>query len=205
MMRSAALQQVADRREQWRTSIKLMAHMKPLAELKNRHAGEPAYIVGMGPSLLHLTPQHVGSGVIIATYESIALIESWGLPNPIYSLQKDDVIVLPHYSPLLLHERESAQHGHTYQPCYVFETTRDFGKHLTNTGWTSVRIALHLGCRDITCLCCDMTTLGDRRRAILRDGQFVLDSTEDPLLYNQAQEVEELVNKFHATCTWITP
>lgn len=182
--------------------------MKDISHLKDRHVGERVYIVGMGPSLLNLTPEHFGPGPIIACYESIHLIERWNLPNDVYSLQKDNITWMPKRAPLLLHSWESyRQHDRygDYEPVYVFDTQADFDNEFTNTSFTSVSIALLMGARQLTIFCFDMTTHGDSTRAIVLNGEFVKDDTPDKFLKDETGVIAQLMEKFNAECTYVTP
>lgn len=181
--------------------------MLDISALHNRHKGDTAHIVGMGPSLLNLRPEDFGPGPIVCCYESIVLIENWNLPNATYSLQKDDILVMPKRSPLLVHSWESCRQHKKYGdwPTYVFDTSIDFGNEFTNTSFTSVSVALLLGCRKIKIFCFDMSTHGDATRAILVDGKFVEDHIVDPLLTNETNTLQTLVHKFNGECVFITP
>ncbi len=60
-----------------------------IAPLKGKHTGMCAYIVGKGPSLMHLRARDIGPGPIIVLNEAITIVQKLGLPNHIYSMQKD--------------------------------------------------------------------------------------------------------------------
>ncbi len=60
-----------------------------IAPLKRKHAGTCAYIIGKGPSLMHLRAQDIGPGPVIVLNEAVAIVQQLGLPNPVYSMQKD--------------------------------------------------------------------------------------------------------------------
>jgi hypothetical protein len=60
------------------------------------HPGETATIVGGGPSLLSLTADDFGPGPVITINDVIVIVRRLGLPNPIYTMQKDGCI--PHDS-----------------------------------------------------------------------------------------------------------
>jgi hypothetical protein len=57
--------------------------------LKDKYAGQTLWVVGKGPSLAYLTPDHIGAGPVIAINESIVTVQEFGLPNDLYSIQKD--------------------------------------------------------------------------------------------------------------------
>jgi hypothetical protein len=62
---------------------------RAVEELKDLYAGQTAWIVGKGPSLKHLRARYFGNGPVITMNESILLVQTLGLGNPIYSMQKD--------------------------------------------------------------------------------------------------------------------
>lgn len=60
-----------------------------IAKLKGKHAGTCAYIVGKGPSLMHVRAHDIGPGPVIVLNEAITIMQQLGLPNQLYSMQKD--------------------------------------------------------------------------------------------------------------------
>lgn len=65
-----------------------------IAPLKDKHKGETCWIVGKGPSIAHLHAAHFDAGPIIALKETIRRVQAFGLPNQIYSMQKDGCVTL---------------------------------------------------------------------------------------------------------------
>jgi hypothetical protein len=61
----------------------------PIEALRDRHKGQTAYIVGKGPSLANLRASDFGPGPVIVLNEAILTVQVLGLPNQIYSMQKD--------------------------------------------------------------------------------------------------------------------
>ena len=57
--------------------------------LKGIHDGQTAWIVGKGPSLRYLKKTDFGPGPVITINSAIVAVESLGLENPVYSMQKD--------------------------------------------------------------------------------------------------------------------
>jgi hypothetical protein len=57
--------------------------------LKNKHKGQQVWIIGKGPSLQYLRKEDIGDGIVIALNQAIVPVESLGLPNVVYSMQKD--------------------------------------------------------------------------------------------------------------------
>lgn len=183
-------------------------NMKPISELRNAHLGLPCYIIGMGPSLLRLRPEHLmePTAVIIALYESVLIVEHWNLPNPLYSMQKDNITGLPERAPLLVHKEESARQQFTYEPCYVFDVAADFKRPwFLNSGVASSYIAHLFGVGYIEIFCFDRTVHEDRRRAAIVDGNLILDETPDNQLSNVMGEVHQLAEERGVKVEWRTP
>ncbi len=61
----------------------------PIAPLKAKHPGATAYIIGKGPSLQYLRASDIGPGPVITINEAIGIVQTLGLPNHIYAMQKD--------------------------------------------------------------------------------------------------------------------
>jgi hypothetical protein len=181
--------------------------VRQFSDLRDIHKGETCYIVGMGASLLQLTPDYFKDGFIVATYESIYKIESFNLPNPVYSMQKDTITGLPGRSPLLLHAHESARQNPDYEPCYVFDNPRDFGGRRWDnpSGVISSCIAHWMGAGHITILCFDRTTHGDFRRPLWVNGEYTLNAPLDLVLSDVRKEVEEMAKQRNVKVDWVTP
>jgi len=95
--------------------------LKPLAGL---HLGEPATIVGRGPSLLGLLDRDFGPGPVFTLNHAILPIRLLDLPNPIYSLQKDGCLVQPVPPEILvLSSAQSARCYRDYTPRHVVNVT----------------------------------------------------------------------------------
>lgn len=154
--------------------------------LANRHRGETAYIVGRGPSLLELRPANFGPGPVIALNQAIIAVRELGLPNPIYTMQKDGcnphgprarvplrrcicpngrmVPPLPSET-VLLSAAESPNCFRSHPLRYVFDVRRDFGLSWhTMSAPVAVWIAKLMGCEAIVMLAHDAYTKGDLRR-----------------------------------------
>jgi hypothetical protein len=67
------------------TGKKVFEDLRPIFE------GKPAYIIGKGPSLDHLTPEHFieTDAPIICVNESVHVLNSLDVPNPIFAMQQD--------------------------------------------------------------------------------------------------------------------
>lgn len=181
-------------------------YLMHISELYGHHTGQHFYLVGMGPSLLNLRPDHIGVGPIIAIYESIHLIESWGLHNPVYSLQKDGVTGLPMYAPLIVHAPESGKSPVAYEPQYCFDNQMDLRLPWNAcSGYTAVFLSHYLGARDITMLCFDATTKDDRRRAKYENGHYYVEDVEDFALPYLRRNVDGIAQSWGSKCQWVSP
>lgn len=176
-------------------------------ELLRKHQGQPISIVGMGPSLLNLRPEHLGKGPIIAIYEAVHKVESFNLPNTIYSLQKDGITGIPREAILLLHAHESGKLGKpAYEHYYVFDNEQDFGLQWhTDSGITALFIANALGCKDITMLCFDASMKNDRRRAIFENGQWSIREKPDLILPDLRNMVADFSKRLDLKTSWVIP
>lgn len=160
--------------------------------LKNRHAGEMAYIVGKGPSLAYLQAEHFGKGPVIALNQSIVVVERLGILNPIYSLQKDgcglegpherclqreghDWMIRPQKASLILQETEGYSRDclADYSPRLLVCPVRDLGFefHETMAIRMAVSLAKRMGCAHIKFVCCGSLVTGDTRTFNVWTGQ----------------------------------
>ncbi len=159
--------------------------LRPICDLFGRHPGEAAWIVGAGPSLLHLRPEHIsGKGPIIAINLSLPHVESLALPNAIYSMQKDgclgsrfrglpddhrcgDLVVAPKKPdiPVLLHEfSKNCLRDH---PSRFYFTCGELccGLH-SISAILAVSLARRMGCGLLTLVAFDGATSGDIRSGV---------------------------------------
>lgn len=135
-----------------------------MQELKNIHKGETFYIVGKGPSIKDLKKESLYNGVIIALYEATEKIESFGL-SPLYSMQKDKILYIPHYATLLVHKWESAKQNIDYQPMHEFDNDL-LGIHrgCFSEGFSlqsALKMAEWMGGKKANLFCFDAHTKGD--------------------------------------------
>lgn len=64
--------------------------LRAVVELRDKYSGQTAWIVGKGPSLAHLRADHfTDSGPVMTMNEAILIVQKLGIPNTIYSMQKD--------------------------------------------------------------------------------------------------------------------
>lgn len=161
-----------------------------MKSLRGIHDGEPATILGMGPSILRLTAADFGRGPIITLNHAILTLRPLGVPNPTYTMQKDGCIphgrrhqnppripirccacpsprTVPPREPedLLVSWAESSRCFVTYPRRHVFDVERDFGMAWnTMSAPVAVKIAISMGCTSLRMLGFDAHTCGDTRR-----------------------------------------
>ena len=159
--------------------------MMQMQDLRDRHAGETAYIVGCGPSLAHLRAEHFGPGPVIALNDAIMLAQALGLPNALYTLQKDGcfdgracycqgegALVRLLESTTLIVQRVFSEYCFPGHARRLVVDVRDLG--FTRTGTMSIRMAAALarqmGCSKIVFACCDSLVTKDARRFDITSG-----------------------------------
>ncbi len=145
--------------------------LQSIGNLKGRHPGETAWIVGKGPSIAYLLPGHFGKGPVIALNEAILRVEDLNLPNPIYSMQKDGALtdgretwVEPKGATLLVHKWESARFLREYKPRFIFDAPKDFDLPVHSfSAACAIETAKLMGCSKVVFVCFDATVNGDYR------------------------------------------
>jgi hypothetical protein len=161
-----------------------------MKSLRSIHAGETATIVGMGPSILGLEAADFGPGPIITLNHAILTVRALGVPNTVYTMQKDGCIphgrrrqnppripirgcacpsprTVPPREPeeLLLSWAESSRCFATYSRRHIFDVERDFGMVWnTMSAPVAVKIAIWMGCTSLKMLGFDAHTRGDSSR-----------------------------------------
>jgi len=194
--------------------------------LKGVHAGATAWIVGKGPSLLMLTREQLGPGPIIAINEATIVVESLGLDNPVYSMQKDaDSYAIGPDGPLvtggaapiaslrgatlLVHQHESANRMSTYAPRFVFDNVKDFGLEWWEfSSLTAVAIAKLLGCVKVVFVSHDSSVFGDTRTCqAMPDGWFqVYSDAEASVAYTDyRRRIDNYLTRISMDAEWFTP
>ena len=137
--------------------------MNTISGLTGIHKGETLTVIGRGPSLARLQPEHL-DGAVMAINHAIEQVESLQSSNSLYSLQKDHLYMLPVRATLLLHELEALKEidNVDYEPAYSFNAEQDF-----NIRWDipsvviAEKFANWFGCEKVVYLCCDAVTDGD--------------------------------------------
>ncbi len=133
--------------------------------LRDKHKGETAWIIGKGASLANLTKEEIGDGPVIAISEAIVPVEAIGLSNPVYALQKDadppdeNPIAPPKKAILLVQDREAKDRHKDYKPRYVFDNPLDFDAPWNTTSAnTALLIAQLFGCKKMVLVAFDACT-----------------------------------------------
>lgn len=184
--------------------------------LKDKHIGATAWVIGKGPSLMHLSHEHIGAGVVIALNESIGKVESLGLNNVVYSMQKDGCLykekdhdcrlILPKNAPLLLHINEAEHCARGYENKYFFDNEKDFG--ISNECFSSVTVielAKYLGCTKIVYLCFDALVNNDTRSFYSDESGKCHYSHRYACYLTQRKIVDEQLEKSNMPTEWIIP
>jgi hypothetical protein len=151
---------------------------KTIRDLFGAFPGGTCWIVGTGPSLVHASAPLFGPGPVIVLNAAIRPVEAFGLPNPVFSMQKDGCglrdphdaaacenagMVRPQKTAILLSRDESPECFADYRPRYVFGAVADLG---APAWWEfSANCAIHLarlmGCRRLRLVAFDSCTSGE--------------------------------------------
>ncbi len=166
-----------------------------ITDLRDRHKGETAYIVGRGPSLLRVRATDFGAGPIITLNAAILYVRRLSLPNPIYAMEKDGcypgmtvigvrepcghcpsgLTVQPVEPETLLVSVDESPHCFAdYPRRYLFDVIADLGrpKRSNMSSPVAVRIAQFMGCTALVMLGHDAYTSGESR-FVAHDGSLV--------------------------------
>ena len=155
-----------------------------MKSLYNKYEGQTVSIVGKGQSLQYLKPDHFVTGPVITLNESVLMVESLNLSNPIYSMQKDSGPYVktenddhgkfnptckyapncgdrcggktrPSYATLMLDVNESGCCFPDY-PCRILFNTGELGLRWNlSTFFCALRMGAHFGCNKYRIICCD--------------------------------------------------
>ena len=150
-------------------------------EFENRYPGQIAYVVGKGPSLQWLKPEHIGEGPVITINEAIGKVESLNIGNDVFSFFKDGCKVYDerpdsffkqaHHcmmplstknAPTFVQDFEAPYCFKDYRNRVGFDNQKDFGiSHWIPSAPTIISFVKLLGCRRIVWLCMDSFVTGD--------------------------------------------
>jgi len=159
-----------------------------MEEFKGLFEGQVLWVIGKGPSLQYLAKEHIGPGPVITINQSIIKAEEIGLPNPVFSMQKDggnrrrslsthnlspDCDYTPNCgdrcgrmirpkqgATLLVHKHESLYCFPDYSPRYVFDWM-EFG--LPKNPFSliiAVKLGILMGCDRFRFVSCDVHVNG---------------------------------------------
>jgi hypothetical protein len=150
---------------------------KPVTALTDAYAGQTCYVVGKGPSLLHLTAAHFPEpGPVIAINHAIRTVQRLRLPNPVLSMQKDgrypfpcpqpctevaERMVWPPTGALLLVSATTTPNcfaGHRRR--YVFDEAALGLKFTAPSAVVAIRLAELFGCARLVLLAFDAAVTG---------------------------------------------
>jgi SAM-dependent methyltransferase len=166
---------------------------RPIGDLAHAHDRETAYIVGRGASLLEMRAEAVGPGPVLALNSAILHVRALGLPNQLYSVQKDGCLPATFKDALVFYPVERTCRGAcrtgelmaepesperlilctvgsrdcfpTYPDRYRFDCDADFGvPPQTMSSAVAVKIAALMGCTRAVMIGHDAFTVGDTRR-----------------------------------------
>lgn len=129
--------------------------LKETTQFENKYLGKVAYVVGKGPSMDYLTPEHfiLKNSPILAVNEAHIAIKKMRLPNPLYLIQCDappryyvtheDILIVPH----------KVAHSYLdYPNVYVLETDRG-PMYLSSSH--AIKVAWYFGCIEQILVCFD--------------------------------------------------
>lgn len=186
------------------------------------HAGQTAWIIGKGPSLLRLTPEMIGDGPVITLNEAIRWVRPLKLPNPVYVFQKDGCVSHgpttyvpeppghvcqafiirpepPEVALFSLHESPNCLAD--YRPRIVVDV-ESFGlPWYTPSAPTAVKIAQSWGCSGVVLVANDAYAVGDFSSVTgARPGD------PETAGYRQAGELaDRLAHEAGMEIRWLTP
>lgn len=174
--------------------------MSDLQSLRDRHIGEECWIVGLGPSIQHLSADHFGSGPIITINEAILKVEALALTNETYSMQKDgwpNFMVRPaDHVTLLLQTGLSDQFFPDHPKRIFFNPMSDWKFKFTEMSIRMcIALAKTMGCTAISFVCCDSLTTNEFRRYSpkdnsMLDGQAGYYSYVKPLVLEDVRNID---------------
>jgi hypothetical protein len=157
---------------------------------ENKYIGKDIYIIGKGPSLHNLKKEMIGPGIVITLNDAIQKIEELGLPNPVYSMQKDGMggyidfstnewynnpplpevqvcddcskhSIMPKKSILLVHKHESINCSPNYWPRMIFDNLEMGLLWHDFAALSAIRIGEIMGCKKFYFVSFDAITKGD--------------------------------------------
>jgi len=196
-----------------------------IAPLKDRHKGDTCYIIGKGPSLVNLRAWHFGKGPVIVLNESIRMVQNMGLPNQIYSMQKDGCmtedphniprpcgtceangwqrapVTNPHPGIAVLFSQHLSSwclHGRPNRFVFTDEELGFKGYPMTMSILEAIPLAMHFGCQSIVMMCCDSLVNGDLGTvAAIDDHHFAYEY--------EGADISADIEELHRNLEWVKP
>lgn len=148
--------------------------------LYRRHEGQNCYIVGKGASLGRLTAEYfTDDAPIICINQSIVVVQRFGLPNPIYSLQKDGMpgdMVKPNEDVILLLQ-DTDGYSREWFPEHPERVLIDpvIDQNFLHPSVMAIRMCINLaqymGCSRLLLVSCDSLANGDLRTYDVNTGE----------------------------------
>lgn len=179
-----------------------MAGPLPVRELRDRHPGQVAYIVGRGRSLLRLTHDDFPDpGPVIALNSAILQVRRLELLNPIYSMQQDGCLVRPLASETLLvsdHLSRDCWPDHPHR--YLFRIAAESSMSTP----VAVRIAILMGVSALEMLGMDAYTAGSQV-TVAGNGKLEDGTASFPGYVQGAQQAETIAAGFGIPIRWQSP
>ncbi len=186
-------------------------------KLNNLYDGQSVWIIGKGPSLQYLKNTDIGAGPVIALNETIIKVEEMNLPNPVFSMQKDDVLacsmddklprdcdkckfkVRPKSATLLVHSIESRNCFADYFPRYIFDW-ENLGMPCNDFSMAAaVNLAIKMGCNEFNFISCDVHVNGNTE--IYTPGIGIIGKAQ--VYLPQIENIKPYIEGLN--CKWITP
>jgi hypothetical protein len=181
-----------------------------LKYFRNLHMGQTAWIVGKGPSLKFLRADHIGDGPVLAINEAILPVQSLGLRNHLYAMQKDGCthqpcickprgeeppLVVLHDDVTLFLQRPGAS-----TLCFPMHKNAVYVNPEQDLDLPapamSIRmcaaIARYMGCTEIVFVACDSLVNGDIRKIDFWTGEVKIDSASAHYLPNNPRLLNDL-------------
>jgi hypothetical protein len=141
------------------------------------------------------------TGPVIALNHAILTVRQLGLPNPLYSMQKDGCLVPPlPPETLILSAAQSRRCFQDYAPRYVIDVTT-LGMNVRAMSTTfAVALANLMGCSAVRMLACDGYTVGDFRTV---QGDELVTIGKG---YNHAgEQATNLARRLRIGIEWVAP
>lgn len=185
-----------------------------------------AYIVGKGPSLLHLRAHHISDGDVITLNHAILAVRRLALRNPLYVMQKDGCrpasekadpffqpppeghecsLIRPRYPEVALFSFAESRWCHSdYRDRGVFNIEREFGLHpFTPSAVVAVYLAYSMGNNRVVFVSHDGYTLRDERAVV--DGETAAMGDDAGGYWQIGDQARQAAERLGMAVEWLTP